>query len=298
MDLISYTDEIFNNFSAQRPIRVGSFIMTLYGDAFLHRNHGIWTGNIIDLCKPLKISESLVRTTISRLVAKNRLIGIKNGRKSYYHLTNHIMDEFKIVAKSLYCKRPQPTGIWTFIINLDITQRDEMKRRLEAQGFGSPIYGLYMKLGDHKKQINFAFKGNLDNGGNIIFTADLNKKSNHLIGNKININFLADAWDLEIIDKKYRNFYQIFSPILQFLKEGQQLNGSNSFLLRQILMHKYRLIALKDPYLPSEMLPDNWIGNDIFKLFAETYKALINPSDSFLNDLLDDMDAPIFYQYK
>ncbi len=296
VNIVSYTDEIFKIFSKQRPLRVGSFIMTLYGDAFLYRNNGIWTGHIIDICKSLKISESLTRTTISRLMAKKRLTGIKDGRKSYYHLTNHSMDEFKAVAKNLYCEKPQLTDIWTFVINLDITQRDEMKRRLETQGFGSPIYGVYMKPNDHINQINLAFKGGLNNGGNIIFTAKLNAKLNYLTNDKININLLADAWDLEILDKKYQDFCLTFSPILQFLKNGQKLNDSNSFLLRQIMVHKYRLIALKDPYLPSEMLPDSWLGHKVFNLFSEIYKALLCPSETFLNNLLNDMNAPIFFQ--
>ena len=62
---------------------MGAFIVTVYGDVVVPRGGVLWTGTLIEVCERVGISESLVRTAVSRLVAAHRLRGERLGRHSY-----------------------------------------------------------------------------------------------------------------------------------------------------------------------------------------------------------------------
>jgi phenylacetic acid degradation operon negative regulatory protein len=44
-------------------------------------------GTLIEVCADHGINEGLVRTAVSRLVASGRLVGERQGRRSYYRLS-------------------------------------------------------------------------------------------------------------------------------------------------------------------------------------------------------------------
>lgn len=285
MNANSGADQIIKDFSVQRPIRAGSFITTLYGDALLPRNAGIWTGYIIELCGLVGISESLARTAISRLVADQRLKGVKIGRKSYYHLTESSRREFQHAVKRLYSGERENGELWTFVLNLDATKREEVKRGLERIGFGAPTYGLFMKPGDCRVELDYSFGPSLGDSGNMIFNARLED----VLDDKRIKNLLSIAWDTARIEKYYQAFCDKFDPVFACLKQGQKLSDVNSFLVRQVLVHEYRKIALKDPWLPLAMLPENWVGLRGFTLFSKLYDILLAQSESYLDQLLIDI---------
>lgn len=65
--------------SSAQP-RASSFIVTIYGDVVEPRGNVLWMGTLIECCARHGISESLVRTAVSRLVAAGRLEGERIGR--------------------------------------------------------------------------------------------------------------------------------------------------------------------------------------------------------------------------
>src|SRR5690242_7752912 len=76
------------------PIKAASFIVTIYGDVIEPRGGVVWIGNLIETCKNVGITETLVRTAVSRLVAAGRLAGEREGRRSFYRLTEAAQAEF------------------------------------------------------------------------------------------------------------------------------------------------------------------------------------------------------------
>jgi phenylacetic acid degradation operon negative regulatory protein len=68
------------------PLTAASFIVTVYGDAVLPRGEVLSMSSLIEICADVGISENLVRTATSRLVASGRLEGERSGRHSFYRL--------------------------------------------------------------------------------------------------------------------------------------------------------------------------------------------------------------------
>ena len=90
--------------------RAPAFIVTLYGDAIEPRGGTLWMGDLVSCCAEQGISESLVRTAVSRLVAAGKLLGERIGRKSFYRLTDQAQAEFRSASKVLYTPPPMARG--------------------------------------------------------------------------------------------------------------------------------------------------------------------------------------------
>ena len=54
-------ETLVDNFRNRRPIRAGSLIITVYGDAILPRGGTVWLGSLINLLEPLGLNQRLVR---------------------------------------------------------------------------------------------------------------------------------------------------------------------------------------------------------------------------------------------
>jgi len=105
---------LVDEFADRRPLRAGAFIVTLYGDAVVPRGGSLWIGNVIEACGAVGISETLVRTAVSRLVAAGRLDGLRIGRRSFYRLTEAARLEFERAAAVLYAAAPaEDATAWT-----------------------------------------------------------------------------------------------------------------------------------------------------------------------------------------
>lgn len=105
---MSQTD-LIPRLCADLPITAGSFIVTVYGDVVVPRGEVLWIGSLIETCARIGISENLVRTAVSRMVAAGRLEGERSGRRSFYRLAPAARAEFADAARLLYA-RPQPSG--------------------------------------------------------------------------------------------------------------------------------------------------------------------------------------------
>jgi len=87
MNAKSQLELIVKNFQKKRPLRAGSPIITIYGDAIVPRGGNVWLGSLMKLVEPMGISQRLVRTSVYRLVQESWLQTEKVGRCSYYSLT-------------------------------------------------------------------------------------------------------------------------------------------------------------------------------------------------------------------
>ncbi len=60
-------------------LRAASFIVTLYGDVVEPRGGLLWMGTLVEVCALVGISETRVRTAVSRLVAAGPARGDARG---------------------------------------------------------------------------------------------------------------------------------------------------------------------------------------------------------------------------
>ena len=75
-----------------------------------------------------------------------------------------------------------------------------------------------------------------------------------------------------------------FEPLRSWLGRRARLSELEAFTARILLIHHYRRVVLRDPLLPSALLPTNWPGNAARALCGEIYRAVLPASEQWLDD--------------
>lgn len=228
-----------------QELRAAAFIVTVYGDIVVPRGGILWTGSLIEICGLFGLSESVVRTAVSRLVAAQRLRGERIGRRSYYSLDASARREFDQAAKLLY-QPDQPAHGWQVIHAPDLSEAEARKLRMgqiSASVFIRPDRGQACPEGAH-----------------ILSASDPH-----------DMGWLAGFWDLSFLHERYEELIRRFAPVLD---EVETLSDEAALAVRLLLVHAYRAVLLRDPRLPAPALPAGWQGVKARELFRSLYLAL------------------------
>ncbi len=236
------------------PPRATGFIVTIYGDVAEPRGGQLWMGTLIEACAAHGISESLVRTAVSRLVGAGRLAGERIGRRSYYRLTEAAQAEFAAAGRLFYAPPPAPDG-WLLALGAAAGALPEGWARL------GPEAALAPDRVDLERP-----PGALLAAGPPVDAADLP-------------SLAARLWPLEDAAAAYQRFLDQHRPVAAALNTGARAQGPEALALRLRLVHRYRQAALIDPRLPAAALPPDWPGPAARQLFVNAYLALAAAAD-------------------
>ncbi|PWE28063.1 PaaX family transcriptional regulator [Pararhodobacter marinus] len=253
----AFSDQLDTIVSAL-PLRAAGFIVTLYGDAVVPRGGEVWIGTIIETCAMAGISETLVRTAVSRLVAAGQLEGWRRGRRSFYRLSDAARAEFDEASRLIYGP-PEPWS-WRFV-HLPEGEAETRMVQLERQGYArlKPTLAVGPARGTPPK-------------GLLSFDA-VPAGAEALLA-----DFAAQAWDLAPHAAAYRALIGHFAP-LETCAPG---DGAQALAARLLLVHAWRHALLRDPRLPPEALPADWPGHAARDLFHRLYAALSPLADSHI----------------
>ncbi len=254
--------DLIQKITLETPLRAAGFIVTIYGDVVEPRGGVAWVGNLIETCATVGISETLVRTAVSRLVAAGQLVGEREGRRSYYGLSQAARAEFAVAATTLFGGAGDHG--WQFAHVLG----DSPEEHMEA----------LERLGYSRLNARLAVGPIRHLGG-----------SHHLLLFKVGTissepglrAFVAENWDLERYKAAYLAFIEQFSPLADGAVEGD-LTSAMALTARLLLIHRFRSVLLHDPRLPDEALPTDWPGREARVLFARLYRALSSAADRYI----------------
>ena len=239
------------------PLRAGGFIVTLYGDVVVPRGGEVWIGNIIETCAAVGISETLVRTAVSRLVAAGQLVSRRAGRRGFYSLAPAAEAEFAAAARAIY--GPPGRCGWRFLVLPEADAETQMAA-LERAG--------HARLRPH---LAFGPDRTPPPAGALVFATQPEGATELLP------DFAATAFDLQAHARAYAAFcarFEALHPVTAALA------GTEALTARLVLVHAYRDALLRDPRLPAEALPADWPGHAARTLFAQIYLALSKAADS------------------
>lgn len=251
------------------PLRAAGFIVTLYGDAVVPRGGEIWIGTIIETCALVGISETLVRTAVSRLVAAGQLEGWRRGRRSFYRLSERLQAESEAASRLIYGP-PEPWR-WRFV-HLPEVGADSLMALLEGQGFAR--LRPQLAVGPARSALP---------KGVLVFDAD------PAAGEALLADFAAQAWDLAPHAAAYQTLLAQFGPLDGVPPD----DGAAALTARLLLVHAWRHALLRDPRLPDAALPADWPGHAARALFHRLYAALSPAADSQIGTRFEGAQGPL-----
>jgi phenylacetic acid degradation operon negative regulatory protein len=262
--------QVLNRVRRARPLRAGSLIVTILGDAIVPRGGSVSLASLIRLAAPFGLSERLVRTSVGRLAREGWLQAVRHGRLSYYALTAPGRARFAVATRRIYAGSPVAwDGRWTLV--LAPPGDPDLREELLWQGYGAIASGVLARPAPPE---NGAARS-LKRRGAVVFSA--------ATGAGFDRALIRASWDLRSLARRYRRFVALFAPVRRALRHGGPIEPEIAFLVRTLLVHEYRKIHLRDPLLPQSLLPRPWIGNAAYDLCGTLYSAVFPAAEAYLN---------------
>ncbi len=273
-------EALLRRFSGQRPLRGGSLLITIFGDAIAPRGGAVTLGSLIDLARPFGLAERLVRTAVARLAAEDWLAATRHGRRSEYRLTEGGRKLFAEATRRIYGVNPSSwDGQWTLAVLPPAGghSRGNIRGELRWLGFGQLSPGVYA----HPACTLEEASGWLVTLGCASRCWLFKSATEGLAADR---RLAAEGWNLAEIGRRYRRFRDTFAPVQAALRESEGLAPQAAFLVRTLLIHEYRKIHLQDPLLPPALLPAEWVGTEAYELTATLYAAVFAAAERFLTE--------------
>lgn len=287
---IKKTAALVARFQRQTPLRGGSLLVTIFGDAIAPRGGVVALSSLIELAHPFGLTERLVRTSIGRLANEDWVTSQRIGRSSFYSLTQNGKARFAEATQRIYGAAPAEwNGEWMLVIVPPSPKklRDDLRDELTWLGFGQLTSGIFAHP-THRDEAILTRLAKLESNGKLIVL------QRAVVAQASDAQLVAMGWDLEDLARRYKRFIQMFAPANEELTAGS-MSGSEeaAFLLRTLLIHEYRKIHLRDPQLPSTVLPDKWVGTDAHELCRSLYGKVFAASERHLSQAVKSMDGAL-----
>ncbi|MDP9066088.1 MAG: phenylacetic acid degradation operon negative regulatory protein PaaX [Pseudomonadota bacterium] len=280
--------ELTGRFRRQKPLRGGSLIVTVFGDALLPRGGAIALASLIRLAQPFGLNERLVRTASARLVQDGWLEARRVGKLGEYRLSDIGRERFAEATRRIYGEPVTPwTGRWTLILLPEVkgAAREKLRKELDWQGFGEISHGVFARPQSRSGQPAASHRGLKLPSSALIFDADLTADNRPA-------SLVKLGWDLAALGKRYQRFVQRFERALASAR-SRNIDPEAAFIVRTLMIHEYRRLHLRDPLLPQRLLPAGWPGTRAAELCRELYGRLFTSSENHLSTQAALLSGPL-----
>ena len=281
------TQGLLRRFQSQRPIRGGSLLVTIFGDAVAPRGAVVTLGSLIQLAAPFGLTERLVRTSVARLAQDGWLLARRDGRLSEYQLAPWGQQRFAEATRRIYSKGPADwDGHWTLLVlpPNGSKRRESLRDGLRWLGFGQLSPGVFAHPNSDLGQAR-QWTASLDVGKDAL----LFRAAGADVG--IDKTVVSVGWDLGELARRYKRFVDAYSTVAAALHSHDELAPESAFVIRTLLIHEYRKIHLQDPLLPPALLPRDWVGSSAYELSAQLYGKVFTAAEQFLTATASTLDG-------
>jgi phenylacetic acid degradation operon negative regulatory protein len=253
--------------------RPQSLVITLLGAYVYPDDRPVWSGGLVRLLGELGFSAGGARVALGRLARRGLLTRIRDGRLVHYRLTPRavaVLDEGERRIFSLgrdSRAADEWTLLWHALPDARRLERGRLARRLRFLGFGSVQDGVWISPHDREQEV-----------GALLEELDLAGQAAVLLGRPAGRTdfeaFVARAWDVDELAKRYRAFVAAFEPHAS----ANGLGDRDAFLVRTQLVHAFRQFPFLDPGLPDDLVQTDGYRERAVALFDDLYGSLAEPA--------------------
>lgn len=272
----------------RRSVQTQFLVFTLFGDYILPRGGTIWTRDLLYLLELLDVSERAARSVLSRMAQKDWLIARKEGRRSQYSLTARGWTLLEEGGRRIFeAPFADWDGLWHLVI-YSIPEnsqhlRNALRQRLIWLGFGRLVPATWVS--PHNRTLE------LENIFNELEIQDYVEVFSGMRRDTSSVEALIQTcWDLPQLEAEYKDFIVHYRPEYDEFKAHSNgcanLSPDECFVRRFWLTHDFQPFPLKDPNLPTALLPSDWIGLKARQLFDNYRRSLETPANRFIDKVV------------
>jgi len=264
---------------ARRPLRTGSFALTLWGDAVEPRGGALWLSTVVRLLGLFGFGERLVRTTMTRLAAEGWFAREQHGRRSLHRTSAEARARIRAAAARIYAVHGARRAPDWHVLILPGGCGEELGRELAWLGFGRLSSEVWIHPAPDRRRLSELLARN-----DAARCALLLRDPSPHAGLQALGALGARAWDLAHLAEEYRAFRERFAPWREALAT-EEPTPRTALCGRLLLVHAWRRVVLDDPLVPQGLLAADWPGIAAFELCRDLYAALLAPSEKALDEL-------------
>lgn len=292
MTTIRPFEDLLARFRAKRPIRAGSLIITVFGDAISQHGNNVWLGSLIRVLEPFGLSQRLVRTSVYRLIQDGWLSSRQIGRRSYYSFSDYGMRHYQKAAERIYSVEHRDwDGAWTLVVpsGLQEDERERLRKELLWLGYGSIVPGVLARPNPDRRALDETI-AELELTEKILV---MQASTADVASEEVIRRMVRDCWKLEELGRRYSGFLDDFRPVLAAVQQAHRVDRATCFRIRTLLIHEYRRLLLSDSDLPDELLPADWPGRSARTLAANLYRAVHSSAEKYLLEQLETAEGSL-----
>ena len=213
----------------------------------------------------------------------------RSGRHSEYSLTRHGRERFAEATQRIYSEPPQDWDHqWTILLLPPAAggRRNRIREEMLWLGFGQLAPGVLA----HPSRSVEDTRQQLREMGVRTHPVVLQARSAGVAQDR---QLILAGWDFAELERGYRRFVSGFAPVERILADGALPSPQCAFVLRALLIHEYRKIHLRDPLLPHDLLPREWIGVAAYDLCRGLYRRVFAAAEEYLSSNARPLDGPL-----
>jgi phenylacetic acid degradation operon negative regulatory protein len=282
----SKTDDLVRALVAERPPRAASLLVTVFGDIVVPHGGVVGLGSLVRWLAAFGVNERAVRTAAHRLAADGQLETETIGRRSDYRVAAASRHAFADAERRIYGFAPPPwDGTWCVVAlghgDMSTATRDAVRRELRWHGFGELATTVLVHPSADLAELDLALRDRGVADDVVVMRA---RGVNGLLGSQRSLRALVEsAWDLRDLAAGYRAYVRRFSPALRRVARALP-SPEACFVLRVLAIHEYRRILLRDPELPAELLPEDWVGGEARETCAALYRLVESSAEDYVRE--------------
>ncbi|MCW2997957.1 MAG: transcriptional regulator, PaaX family, partial [Solirubrobacterales bacterium] len=167
------------------------------------------------------------------------------------------------------------TDIWTVLWHaIPETRRVERSRfasRLRFLGFGSVQDATWVAARNREQEVLLLLR-----------ELDIEAYASVLVGRLSRglppVALVAQAWDLEAVKRAYEAFVDEFG-VYRTAKGRKGLTPERAFVIRTLLLHRFRGFPFADPELPESISDAHELRGRVVETFDDAYAGLAGPAE-------------------
>ncbi len=209
---------------------------------------------------------SSVGPTVSRLLSVGEIEKVEKGGSAYYRLTSRGSNKLKENIPILNLAAKPWDGRWRIVI-FDIKEtkkflRDAFRFKLLSLGFGQWQKSVYLSPHEIEQEINQYLQAkHLFPSAVCLVARQGDLGDDRALANRV--------WKLDDLNDDYQEFIEDCLD----LGESMKKNRINEEKIRN-LWFNYEELIMKDPYLPKELLPKEWLAGKARREFSQLWRQL------------------------
>ena len=260
-------------------------VLTIFGAHVRQPGQRVWSGGMVEILEGLDFTSGAARAALARLVNRNLLARMRDGRRAFYSVTQRADALLSEGDDRIFnFGRSDPavelwTVLWHAIPEDQRVSRSRLASQLRFLGFGAVQDATWVAPRDREQEAR-----------QLLRQLEIEPYVSLMVGRMSPelppLALIAQAWRLDKTGERYEAFLSEFEG-LRKASARKRLSPAEVFRSRILLLHRFRGFPSMDPELPREIDCVRHLRARAVECFDDVYAALQPRADEYFWETAD-----------